>query len=96
VLLLRQLRRSRYGTDLYGACEMSQDPAAPDSAPSDPARCSARACREPAVVELRWRNPGLHDGTRVKIWTACGEHTESLRDFLDRRGFLLEQVTIEG
>jgi len=46
------------------------------------------------VLELRWRNPGLHEASRVKIWTACGDHSESLADFLNRRGFLLQQQPI--
>jgi hypothetical protein len=65
---------------------MSDDPERP--------RCSSRGCRTAAVVELRWRNPGVHTAGRVKVWTACAEHTESLADFLDRRGFLLEQVPL--
>ena len=58
-------------------------------------RCSARGCRELAVVELRWRNPALHDASRVKIWPACSGHVDSLSDFLARRGFLLERLPIE-
>jgi hypothetical protein len=52
-------------------------------------RCSAKGCRLAATVELRWRNPSLHDATRIKRWLACDEHEQSLADFLDRRGFLL-------
>jgi hypothetical protein len=55
---------------------------------SDP-RCSARGCRAAATVELSWRNPSLHDQSRVKLWLACAEHDDQLAGFLDRRGFLL-------
>jgi hypothetical protein len=46
------------------------------------------------VLELRWRNPRVHDAGRVKVWTACADHTESLADFLDQRGFLLDRVPL--
>jgi len=52
-------------------------------------RCSARACRAAAATDLQWRNPALHDGSRLKHWLACPEHVEELASFLDRRGFLL-------
>jgi hypothetical protein len=55
----------------------------------EPARCSAKGCRAAAVADVRWRNPGIHDGTRIKHWLACAAHEQSLADFLDRRGFLL-------
>jgi hypothetical protein len=53
------------------------------------ARCSARGCRSAATIDLSWRNPSLHDLTRVKHWVSCDEHEAQLADFLDRRGFLL-------
>jgi hypothetical protein len=40
-------------------------------------------------MDLRWRNPRLHDAARVKHWLACDEHVDSLADFLARRNFLL-------
>jgi hypothetical protein len=61
---------------------------------SERPRCSARGCRRAAVLELRWRNPRVHDAGRVKVWTACADHTESLADFLDQRGFLLDRVPL--
>jgi hypothetical protein len=54
-----------------------------------PPRCSAKGCRADATVDLRWRNPRLHDAARVKHWLACDEHEEFLAGFLARRGFLL-------
>ncbi|MGW5672845.1 hypothetical protein [Micromonospora sp. NPDC003776] len=58
--------------------------------------CSARGCRAPAVWELRWNNPRLHEPERRKTWLACAEHRESLGDFLDARGFLREVVAVPG
>jgi hypothetical protein len=52
-------------------------------------RCSSKGCRAAATIELTWRNPKLHDNTRVKTWLACDEHADHLADFLARRGFLL-------
>lgn len=59
---------------------------------ADSARCSAKSCREPATVDLRWRNARLHDAARVKHWLACDVHADDLAGFLSRRGFLLERV----
>jgi hypothetical protein len=52
-------------------------------------QCSARGCRELAAYDLSWRNPGLHEASRVKHWVACEQHRDTLADFLRRRGFLL-------
>jgi hypothetical protein len=61
------------------------------SAPaSEPLRCSAKGCRQPAVWALRWNNPKLHPPERRKTWLACEDHRDSLADFLSRRGFLRE------
>ena len=60
----------------------------------DAPRCSARGCRVPAVTELTWRNPSLHDESRVKHWLACAEHEDHLSDFLSRRGFLLGRARL--
>ncbi len=62
----------------------------------DQPRCSAKGCRVAAVEQLRWRNPGLHDATRVKVWLACAEHSDQLADFLGRRGFLLGRDPLDG
>jgi hypothetical protein len=55
----------------------------------DGLRCSAKGCRAGAVVDLNWRNPRLHDASRIKHWLACETHEESLAQFLELRGFLL-------
>ena len=63
----------------------------PQVSPAVPT-CSARGCRAPAVFELRWRNPKIHDASRVKVWLACAEHRDSLSGFLSARGFPLDVV----
>ena len=57
--------------------------------------CSAKGCRAPAQWALRWNNPKLHDPDRRKTWLACEAHRESLRAFLDARGFLREIVAAD-
>jgi hypothetical protein len=59
-------------------------------------RCSARGCRAAATTDLSWRNPGLHDASRVKHWLACDEHADQLAEFLARRGFLLARDALGG
>lgn len=69
---------------------MSEPGLSASGVPGDDApRCSAKGCRADATVDLRWRNPRLHDAARVKHWLACAEHADSLADFLAGRGFLL-------
>ncbi len=50
--------------------------------------CSAKGCRGAAAYALRWQNPKLHSGDRMKTWLACEEHREHLSSFLSARGFL--------
>lgn len=54
---------------------------------SDDLVCSRKACRQSATRAVLWRNPRLHDETRRKVWLACDEHEEVLRDHLAVRGF---------
>jgi hypothetical protein len=56
--------------------------------------CSAKGCREHAEIDLRWRNPRLHDAARVKHWLTCPAHEQYLAEFLSRRGFLLGREPI--
>ena len=63
----------------------------PDHAPDFEPRCSARSCRDAAEIALTWRNPALHDESRVKTWVACTVHEDELAAFLSRRGFLLDR-----
>lgn len=50
-------------------------------------RCSRAGCTNPATSKVNWRNPRIHAEDRVKIWLACDEHSEFLRDYLVTRGF---------
>lgn len=54
----------------------------------EPARCSAKACREPAAHLVIWNNPRLHTPDREKTWAACDAHRQTLADYLQVRGFL--------
>jgi hypothetical protein len=58
--------------------------------------CSARGCRRSGAWALRWNNPRLHSPERRKTWLACGDHRESLGEFLTVRGFLRETVAVEN
>jgi hypothetical protein len=51
----------------------------------DVVTCSARGCQRPAVQAVVWNNPKLHAPDREKVWPACDEHSESLREFLSIR-----------
>lgn len=70
---------------------MLTPPDHPDE-PIETPRCSAKGCRNDATVDLRWRNPKIHTGDRVKHWLACPEHEEFLTDYLGRRNFLLDKA----
>lgn len=50
-------------------------------------QCSRAGCSAPAQVNVNWRNPRIHGPERVKVWLACAEHEEFLRDYLASRGF---------
>lgn len=56
---------------------------------SDPVepQCSRAGCTQPATTSVNWRNPKIHTLDRVKVWLACDEHREFLRDFLEARNF---------
>lgn len=51
------------------------------------ARCSRSGCEADAAWNVSWRNPRIHTVDRVKVWLACNEHREFLRDYLATRGF---------
>lgn len=61
-----------------------------DPLPADPdgLACSAKGCRAPATMDLRWNNPKIHPDDRRKHWLACDEHRDQLSGFLSTRGFL--------
>lgn len=49
--------------------------------------CSRAACRSIATHQVVWRNPRIHAADREKIWLACDEHVDYLRDYLTARDF---------
>jgi hypothetical protein len=49
--------------------------------------CSRAGCRNDATTTVNWRNPRIHSLDRVKVWLACDEHAEYLRDYLAARDF---------
>lgn len=56
------------------------------SGPETP-QCSRAGCRDEATQQVNWRNPKIHGVDRVKVWAACDEHVDFLRDFLTSRDF---------
>jgi len=60
-----------------------------------PLTCSRAGCRETASWRIEWRNPRIHAEDRVKVWLACDEHEEFLREFLAAREFPLRIVSVE-
>lgn len=50
-------------------------------------RCSRAGCTAAAAWNVNWRNPRIHSPDRVKIWLACAEHVDFLRDYLAARDF---------
>ena len=49
--------------------------------------CSRAGCRDGAHWQVVWRNPRIHTADREKIWLACDEHVDFLRDYLAARDF---------
>ena len=49
--------------------------------------CSRAGCRAPALWRIEWRNPRIHSPDRRKVWVACDEHRDYLRDYLAARDF---------
>ncbi|GAA3660493.1 hypothetical protein [Microbacterium marinilacus] len=52
--------------------------------------CSRAGCPAAAAWSIRWRNPRIHSAERRKVWLACDDHVDYLRDFLAARDFPLE------
>ena len=50
-------------------------------------RCSRAGCTVDALWAVNWRNPRIHGPERVKVWLACDEHVEFLREYLATRDF---------
>lgn len=59
---------------------------APGAMPQAP-RCSRAGCRADAAWNVNWRNPRIHGEDRVKVWLACDDHRDYLRDYLAARDF---------
>jgi hypothetical protein len=57
--------------------------------------CSRAGCRAGAAWRIEWRNPKIHDETRRKVWSACDEHVDYLREFLAARDFPLEVLPLD-
>lgn len=49
--------------------------------------CSRAGCRSAATSHVVWRNPRIHAADREKVWLACAEHVDFLRDYLAARDF---------
>jgi hypothetical protein len=58
-----------------------------DEMSAEPMRCSRAGCASVATHTVNWRNPRIHSEDRVKVWLACDEHAEYLRDYLATRDF---------
>jgi hypothetical protein len=56
------------------------------AAPDAPT-CSRAGCSNPATTAVNWRNPRIHSTDRVKVWLACDQHVDYLRDYLGARDF---------
>ena len=56
--------------------------------------CSRAGCRAEALWQVVWRNPRIHDASRRKIWAACAEHVDYLREYLASRAFPVEVVAM--
>ena len=50
-------------------------------------QCARAGCSNDSAWQVNWRNPRIHTIKRIKVWVACDEHVEFLRDYLDTRGF---------
>jgi len=61
--------------------------AAPDGDDGASAICSRAECRRRAQWNVNWRNPRIHDISRVKVWRACDEHRDYLAHYLETRDF---------
>ncbi|MEI2268041.1 MULTISPECIES: hypothetical protein [unclassified Microbacterium] len=58
------------------------------------AQCSRAGCRADAEWQVIWRNPRIHSPDRRKIWVACPDHVEFLRDYLASRNFPVEVASL--
>lgn len=61
--------------------------------PVDPT-CSRAGCNQAASDRIEWRNPKIHTEDRVKVWLACGEHSDFLAEFLRARSFPVKVISL--
>ncbi|MFL0566689.1 hypothetical protein ACH0CG_13150 [Microbacterium sp. 179-I 1D1 NHS] len=66
----------------------------PTAGASDAAQCSRAGCRADAAWQVVWRNPRIHAADRRKVWAACTDHVEFLRDYLASRNFPVEVLAL--
>lgn len=57
-------------------------------------QCSRAGCRAHAVWKVEWRNPRIHAADRRKVWVACDEHRDFLRDYLAARDFPVQVLPL--
>nr|WP_307784448.1 MULTISPECIES: hypothetical protein [unclassified Salinibacterium] len=50
-------------------------------------QCSRAGCTARAQWNVNWRNPRIHGLERVKVWLACADHVDYLREYLTTRNF---------
>ncbi|MGN6427451.1 MAG: hypothetical protein ACTHMF_11595 [Leifsonia sp.] len=60
----------------------------------EPLTCSRAGCTDTATWRIEWRNPKIHAADRVKVWLACDEHVDFLREFLAAREFPLRVLAV--
>ena len=58
--------------------------------------CSRASCVADATWRVHWRNPRIHGPERVKVWLACDEHVDYLRDYLASRDFPVEVTDLDA
>jgi len=56
--------------------------------------CSRAGCSDTATWRIEWRNPKIHTADRVKVWLACDEHVDFLREFLAARDFPVNVLAV--
>lgn len=61
-----------------------------------PRKCSRAGCAASATRAVVWRNPKIHAPERRKVWLACPEHLDFLREFLAARDFPLEVREVDA
>lgn len=58
--------------------------------------CSRAGCNMRASWRVEWRNPKIHTEDRVKVWLACDDHVDYLREFLGARSFPVAVLALDA